>query len=331
LAVLVISVSGIAAFTIFASAEDGLIPSWIKNTASFWVKGDVSDSEFISAVEWMLENKVIKLDSMAESREDSEELRSIIIKLEDENRMLREENVALYDELVYYDSVYGADTSDYYEPTPTQEYSYVPEPRAEDYCYGSAGCFFGLITSIVDGDTVEVDGKSIRLALVNTPEYGEVGYTQARSYIEKVCPVGSSVLVDEDDGQTQGSYGRMIARVYCGDTSLNEAIVKTGLGIIETNFCSTSEFSSASWAQSYGCSTSYQEVKTPKSTTQPSQPKTQPSQTTQPRCDPSYPDFCIPPPPPDLDCGDISQKRFTVLQPDPHRFDGDKDGIGCES
>jgi len=48
-------------------------------------------------------------------------------------------------------------------------------------------------------------------------------------------------------------------------------------------------------------------------------------------CDPSYPDFCIPPSPPDLNCKDISQKRFTVLQPDPHRFDGDKDGIGCES
>lgn len=49
-----------------------------------------------------------------------------------------------------------------------------------------------------------------------------------------------------------------------------------------------------------------------------------------PDCDPSYPDFCIPPPPPDLDCRDIPQKNFTVLPPDPHRFDGDGDGIGCE-
>jgi micrococcal nuclease len=39
---------------------------------------------------------------------------------------------------------------------------------------------------------------------------------------------------------------------------------------------------------------------------------------------------CIPPPPPDLDCGDIPYKRFRVLPPDPHRFDGDNDGIGCE-
>ena len=49
-------------------------------------------------------------------------------------------------------------------------------------------------------------------------------------------------------------------------------------------------------------------------------------------CDPSYPTVCIPPAPPDLDCGEISYRRFTVLAPDPHGFDGnDNDGIGCES
>jgi micrococcal nuclease len=47
-------------------------------------------------------------------------------------------------------------------------------------------------------------------------------------------------------------------------------------------------------------------------------------------CHPSYPDVCIPPPPPDLDCGDIPHRNFRVLPPDPHRFDSDRDGIGCE-
>jgi micrococcal nuclease len=47
-------------------------------------------------------------------------------------------------------------------------------------------------------------------------------------------------------------------------------------------------------------------------------------------CEPSYPDVCIPPSPPDLDCGDIAYGRFTVYPPDPHRFDGDFDGVGCE-
>jgi endonuclease YncB( thermonuclease family) len=48
-------------------------------------------------------------------------------------------------------------------------------------------------------------------------------------------------------------------------------------------------------------------------------------------CDPSYPTVCIPPYPPDLDCGQISFRRFDVIGSDPHGFDSDNDGIGCES
>lgn len=48
-------------------------------------------------------------------------------------------------------------------------------------------------------------------------------------------------------------------------------------------------------------------------------------------CEPSYPSLCIPIGSPDLDCGDLADRRFPVLPPDPHRFDGDHDGVGCES
>jgi hypothetical protein len=60
----------------------------------------------------------------------------------------------------------------------------------------------------------------------------------------------------------------------------------------------------------------------------------------QQECDPSYPNNCIPSPPPDLDCdqdgnleGDeIPYHNFKVNNPDPHDFDGnDNDGIGCET
>ena len=47
-------------------------------------------------------------------------------------------------------------------------------------------------------------------------------------------------------------------------------------------------------------------------------------------CDPSYPTVCIPSPPPDLNCPNVPYQRFKVLQPDPHRFDRDHNGIGCE-
>ena len=49
-------------------------------------------------------------------------------------------------------------------------------------------------------------------------------------------------------------------------------------------------------------------------------------------CDPSYPDDCIPSPPPDLNCGDPGiPNNFKVIGSDPHGFDRDNDGIGCES
>ena len=47
-------------------------------------------------------------------------------------------------------------------------------------------------------------------------------------------------------------------------------------------------------------------------------------------CDPSYPGVCIKPPPPTLTCRDVPYRRFAVQPPDPHRFDPNKDGIGCE-
>ena len=45
-------------------------------------------------------------------------------------------------------------------------------------------------------------------------------------------------------------------------------------------------------------------------------------------CAAEYPTVCIPPPPPDLNCGDIVYRNFTVLPPDRHKFDTDHDGIG---
>lgn len=54
-----------------------------------------------------------------------------------------------------------------------------------------------------------------------------------------------------------------------------------------------------------------------------------------PRCHASYPDVCIPPAPPDLDCRDVRgpkpfRVRHDVRDPDPHGFDRDRDGAACE-
>ncbi len=205
------------------------------------------------------------------------------------------------------------------QQVPAPGFEDVPEMIVESSknCSGSAGCFTGYVTRIVDGDTIYTATLKIRLSLTNTPERNQEGYNEATQFTEKLCPVGSEILVDQDDLQKVDRYGRVLAKVYCGDKVLNSELLFNGHANILTQYCSTSEFSGEAWAKRYGCSNE--------------EPTKTNTQTQQPSCDPSYPDFCIPSPPPDLDCKDIPQKRFTVIGSDPHRFDGDKDGIGCES
>jgi len=47
-------------------------------------------------------------------------------------------------------------------------------------------------------------------------------------------------------------------------------------------------------------------------------------------CDPNYAGACIPVVSYDLDCKDVSAKRFRVIGTDIQRFDRDGDGIACE-
>lgn len=48
------------------------------------------------------------------------------------------------------------------------------------------------------------------------------------------------------------------------------------------------------------------------------------------KCDPNYSGACVPPYPPDVDCGQLSAKGFRVVGTDVHRLDRDSDGVACE-
>lgn len=106
------------------------------------------------------------------------------------------------------------------------------------------------VTRIIDGDTIVVDKQSIRFALASAPELTEPGGIEARTFIEEICPVGSKVTIDEDDGQKEGSFGRVIAKITCNGISLNQVLVEQGYGIVDKRFCNVSEFKNEEWT---GC------------------------------------------------------------------------------
>lgn len=214
------------------------------------------------------------------------------------------------------------------------------------------------VASVTDGDTIRVlmpDGTNepVRLIGIDAPENGSVLDQEATSHLEELV-LGEDVrmVVDVSD---RDRFGRLLRYIYVGDLFINEEMVRLGLAIAKRYEPDTAMAVILEAAQggaeqaalglfSPAATTTAATTTVPPTTTtqQPSNTTTQPAVTTttvattttttaQGNCHPSYPDFCIPPPPPDLNCGDIGAKNFTVLSPDPHGFDGNNDGVGCES
>jgi len=88
LAIIITAASLTTVLTIHA--EEGLIPSWIKTTAGFWVEEQVSDSEFINALQFMISNGIIQIPTQSED---------MLKELQDENEQLKVEITFLKSEL----------------------------------------------------------------------------------------------------------------------------------------------------------------------------------------------------------------------------------------
>ncbi|MFY9300890.1 MAG: thermonuclease family protein [Candidatus Nitrosotenuis sp.] len=120
-------------------------------------------------------------------------------------------------------------------------------------CIGKTLCITGKVKSIIDGDTLKIDTYKVRLSLVNTPEAGQNGYAQAKSFTKRLCPVGSAVTVDQDDKQPFDRFKRLVGKVYCADKLLNYELLSKNHAVILQKYCKTSEFSSEFWAAKFGC------------------------------------------------------------------------------
>ena len=47
-----------------SSAQDAQIPGWIKNVAGWWASGDISENEFLTGIEYLINNNIINLSSV---------------------------------------------------------------------------------------------------------------------------------------------------------------------------------------------------------------------------------------------------------------------------
>ena len=85
---------------------------------------------------------------------------------------------------------------------------------------------------MVDGDTIDVSFgiygiQRIRLVGVDTPEWYEEGYEEAKEFVNKTC-LGKEVKLDVDDREQYDRYYRILAVVYVNNTNLNEKLLREG-------------------------------------------------------------------------------------------------------
>jgi micrococcal nuclease len=185
------------------------------------------------------------------------------------------------------------------------------------------------VIQVIDGDTTEVetDGQryTVRYIGMDTPERDEPFYVEATEANRQLVE-GQVVEMEKDVSETD-RYGRLLRYVYIGDLMVNEELLRLGMAQVAT-FPPDVKFADRFLAVQQAAQADGVGLWAALAPLPPEPTATLPSPAV--NCEPSYPDVCIPPPPPDLDCGDIAFRRFTVLPPDPHRFDGDHDGVGCE-
>jgi micrococcal nuclease len=243
-------------------------------------------------------------------------------------------------------------------PTATLQATATAEPPTATPTVGVQA----RVVRVIDGDTIEVDraldGRAaVRYIGIDTPETVAPGqpvgcFGREASDRNKELVEGKTVFLEKDVSETD-QFGRLLRYVYLADGQMvNELPVSGGYAQASTyppdvkyqdRFTAVQQQAREAGKGLWGpaCAPTPTPVPPtavpPTSVPPPALAPTQarPAPTTPPppsgNCSPAYPGVCIPPPPPDLDCPQIPHRRFQVLPPDPHGFDADHDGIGCET
>jgi len=201
------------------------------------------------------------------------------------------------------------------------------------------------VARVIDGDTITIrEGNksfTIRLGCIDAPEKAQRPWgDRASSRLKQLLPVGKTVNIRVTIMKKDRYYGSIVNEVFSGKKSINFQMVKEGQAVVNPQYLSNCLGQYQQWlaAQATAKKKKLGFWKQPNPTLpwdfragrasgssfvsgHLDAPKT---------CDAAYPDVCIPSLPPKVNCVSVPYYNFRVLPPDPHGFDRDGDGWGCE-
>ena len=205
------------------------------------------------------------------------------------------------------------------KPKPAKEFE--PEPRPRTY----------LVTRVIDGDTVELgNGEAVRIVGIDTPEVGDCGYDQATAKMVRLVQGKQVTLVRSDENADY--YGRLLRYVDRGDLDAGLRQIKSGWAIARYDSRDGYGFHARENRYIAADKASPDKARTATCADPAPAPQPQPQPQSAPapagNCASGYKP-CIPPYPPDVDCGDVNGPIY-ISGSDPHGLDADGDGVACE-
>jgi micrococcal nuclease len=192
------------------------------------------------------------------------------------------------------------------------------------------------LNKVVNGDTIEVliDGKMYTVRYIGINALGSPDYIANYSRQENFKLVINKGLTLVKDTTDTSPAGQLLRYVLADGEFVNLDLAQAGYAsavssppdtACDAAFKAAEEDAktnlSGIWAFDLSAEPAAQDAAQSESAKVTAKPAS---------CDPSYPDVCIPPPPPDLDCIHVPYKNFKVIPPDTHGLDEDGNGIGCD-
>jgi endonuclease YncB( thermonuclease family) len=190
---------------------------------------------------------------------------------------------------------------------------------------GGAFTAHGVVTHVVDGDTLDVrlDGgrvERVRLIGIDAPETGDCDAAAATDAARALADGRRVALVGDPTQATRDRYGRLLAYVWLpGGRDLGFQLLAAGHARVYVYDRPFRRLAAYEAARARGAGKGMWRC------------GSQPTATaTGGRCAPGYAP-CLPVVR-DLDCNEIPDrlKPIRVTGSDPYRLDGDGDGLGCE-
>ena len=116
------------------------------------------------------------------------------------------------------------------EPSEPAESTERPDPAAP-VAPLPPGAVTGVVTNVVDGDTIDVAGVGrIRVIGIDTPERGACGYDSA-TYAMSVLVMGQEVTLVPGANDDADRYGRLLRYVDVGPVDAGLSLIEDGWAI----------------------------------------------------------------------------------------------------